>query len=164
MPVSDRWLLVIGRVHFGSSSILLNTFLGTPCSTHQRLGEDSSSVLLTCPGARGWRQHPPRRAVNQSDPCGEKLWRQNCMFSEIIPWCLLIYFTYEARFISAHKSKPGGCNCHCRVSIAGQMFKIRPLLEKLNNDKAKRFAKIMGRSVLQVAFVLLHFCQNISER
>ena len=150
-------------------------------------GENSSTVLLTCPGARGWRQHPPRQAVYQSDPCPWKdvnywlcavkaklyIFRNN--------W-LVLASTLEAPSFSAHKWKPGGCNCHCCVSIAGQVFKICPLLTKrrqgisgrqgkkacvqalkicplrtklkmLNDDMAKRFVKIMGRSVLQIAFV-----------
>ena len=103
-------------------------------------------MLLTCPGARGWRQHPPRQAVYQSDPCPWKdvnywlcavkaklyIFRNN--------W-LVLASTLEAPSFSAHKWKPGGCNCHCCVSIAGQVFKICPLLTKRRQGISGRQGK-----------------------
>ena len=85
-------------------------FFGTPCSTPQWWGENSSTVLLTCPGARGWRQHPPRRAVYQSDPCQWKtvkaelhIFRNNSLVLATLRSS--VYFTLEARFFSAHWSQ-----------------------------------------------------------
>ena len=86
-------------------------FWDTPFNpTMQWWGENSSTVLLTCPGARGWRQHQPRRAVYQSDPCQWKtVWAELHIFrnNSLVLATLRssVYFTLEARFFSAHWSQ-----------------------------------------------------------
>ena len=94
MPVTGDWK---GALWLQQHSVI--TFFGTPRSTPQCNGEGKTAqlcflhVLVLEVGA----------SINQGEQCisltpaSEKLCGQNCIFSEIIPWCLQ---HYAALFIS----------------------------------------------------------------